>query len=67
MGNSIIPFLLTKMIRYMTLMLKKYANTVLTQSYNRTNNSISFMSVVATTSDHLHCELVHILFLQTNL
>ena len=27
--------------------------------------SISFKTAVATTSDHLHCELVRILFLQT--
>ena len=29
-------------------------------------DSISFMSAVANTSDHLHCELVRILFLQAH-
>ncbi len=33
---------------------------------NRPSNSISFMSVVVRTSDHLHCEFVRILFLSTH-
>jgi hypothetical protein len=33
---------------------------------NRSSNSISFESTVATTSDRFHCELVRILFSQTH-
>ena len=37
-----------------------------TDYYNRPSYVISSMSAVANTSDHLHCELVFILFLQTH-
>jgi hypothetical protein len=33
---------------------------------NRPSNTIPFIPDVPRTSDHLHCEFVHILFLQTN-
>jgi hypothetical protein len=37
-----------------------------TEYNNRPSNGISFMSVVPSTSTHLHCNLVRLLFLQTH-
>ena len=37
------------------------------ENNNRPSNVISFMSVVTSTSGHLHCEFVRLLFLQDHL